>query len=133
MKEKMNKAIVSCLKNCCCKSHILHFVSAFTFLVSGCDSYIQLSNNRLLLFFCYTPINDLAIRLMKNRVLNELIRFEETVIFVITTIIPSAFVKHLSNIQKTKFCLLITIFSLNLESFSKTWAINPISSPLNQT
>ena len=35
----------------------------------------------------HSPINDFAVRLRKNRVLNEPIRFEENVIFITMTVI----------------------------------------------
>ena len=51
---------------------------------SGCDWFIQLSDNRCpITAFC----SDIDIRLRKNRVLNEPIRFEEIVIFIMSIII----------------------------------------------
>ena len=52
---------------------------------SGCDWFIQLSNNRCpVTAFCYwTLSNKLFYQMKENRVLNEPIRFELTVILIL--------------------------------------------------
>ena len=73
-------------------------------------------NNSILLLDIHSPINDLAVRLRKNAVINEPIRFKEIVIFIINRIIINLTIIIFMII----ILLLIIVLTIHGFSFKRT-------------